>query len=325
MPDIAGSLSKRKEQAICKSINMNNVKSHLLYFSFLMFISAGIMLNTSCQNKPKTADLALEQCQKLLDKDDFAAATGCYETSANDFPDRAQEIARTGSDGVLNKCFELFDKKKYEQSLICIDPAAVLNAENASFAPDDPRLYFLLADVFVRHKFVMKSHEARVKLFDRAEKAVNLGLELDHDNAAGHWILGEILSEKPDSQKAEAEFRKVIKLSPESNTYWIKLADKQMGSSQNWDAVTSYNQALLKDPENAFVLYELGSLYERLDRIDETVLSYEKLLKIPPEHIDEKLQDEVDEARQSLKMLNLRRGDEKQSKQKVKNEYSMSQ
>lgn len=303
---------------------INNSKIKPLYFSFLLFILSSTFFTASCRHEQKTVDSTLEQCRKILDKDDFAGATECYEKATEDFPDQAVEIARTGNDGVLNKCFELFDKEKYEQSLICIDPAAVLKAENVSFASDDPQLYILLADNFFRHRFFVRSYEENIKLMERGEKAVNLGLKLDAENAAAHWIYGEILYEKGDSQRAEAEFRKAIKLSPESNEYWIKLADKQSSSNLYWEAVSSYNQALLIDPENAFVLYQLGVLYEKLDRTDSAILAYEKLLKIPSELIEERFQDELDEARQSLEQLKLRRrGDEKQNKQTSKDTFVM--
>lgn len=249
----------------------------------------------ACQTKEQKVAAALKQCRELLDKDDFFSAAHCYDTAMTTNPDKATEIAKIGDEAIFNKCVELYDKRYYEQSLICLDPAAVLKSGDAN-------VYFLLADNFYRYQFKM-NYEGRLEFLNRAEESVKQSLKIRPDDAAAHWLYGKILSGKFQSERAMREFRQAIKLTPESPVYWINLADVQENSNDYWGAVTSYNQALLIDSDNTLALYNMGLLYEKMDRIDEAILAYGKLLQVEMDY---------DDARKRLEELKKRREDGKQ-------------
>ena len=260
--------------------------NHRLFNIGLLLVFITCQTFVSCQTKEQKVESALKQCRELLDKDDFIEATNCYDAAATANPDKASKIARTGGEAVFDKCLKLFDKGNYEQSLVCIDPEAALKQGDAN-------IHLLLADTFYRHRFAVRAGKTE-ELSNRAEDSAKRNLEVSPDDAAAHWIYGEILYDKFQSEKAMQEFRQAIKLAPETPDYWMRLADIQENSGSYWEAVTSYNQALLIDSDNVRALYDLGLLYEKMDRIDEAVFSYEKLLRVEPDYED---------ARQRLEQL----------------------
>ncbi len=262
----------------------------ILLFSVILFLCQTF---AGCQTKEQKVEIALNQCQQLLDKDDVQSAGECYEKTGFANPERMTEISKVAEDSIDKKCFELYDKKNYRQSIVCFYSII-------AFKPNNANVYYFLADSYLQ--YYKTSNNGTGDLLVLAEEAVNDGLKINPDDADLHYLYGEILISKNRIKEALSEYKQAVKIKPNEILYRIKLAITQEKLGSYWEAVTSYNQALLIDPNDTLSLYNSGMLYEKLSRVDEAIFAYEKLLKIKTKY---------DDAKERLERLKTQRENEK--------------
>lgn len=194
--------------------------------------------------------------------------------------------------------------KYYERAIICFDGFTALEPQMANN-------YFQLADSY--YQFYQEDAKTNGKpdldLLNRAEKAVEAGLNIEQDDAAAHALKGEILKDKGELQESLKSYKKAVEIEPQTAIFWIKLGDAQVSLMQDNEAIESYNHALSIDPNDTLALYFLGLQYERMSRLKEAIETYEKIIKIEPSN---------EEILQKLKKLKEQRDSNKQPKEKAK-------
>lgn len=127
---------------------------------------------------------------------------------------------------------------------------------------DDRDTYISLAQVYEK----AKNYTEMAKVIDEAEK-----LAKDDDNRESvYFIRGAMFEKMKKFDAAEAEFRKVLKLNPDSasalNYLGYMLADRNVRLDE---ALEMIKKAVDMDPHNSAFLDSLGWVYFRLKRYDE--------------------------------------------------------
>ncbi len=154
--------------------------------------------------------------------------------------------------------------------------------------------------------------------FDRAESLFVSYLQENPDDAEAHFHLGKIALEKQDMERAKSEFQMAVSMEDSVPDGWINLAwvylqqdsiqkavevyrtgiekvrDKvalqlRLGSiyaeQRQYDsAVVVLTKASDKMPHDIRILFALGSTYEQSGDFDRAVATFERLLRIDPEH-----------------------------------------
>jgi tetratricopeptide (TPR) repeat protein len=126
----------------------------------------------------------------------------------------------------------------------------------------DRDIYLTLAEVYDKGR----RWDDMAKALDSAEKLSNTDEEKE-----GVWFMRGAMYERTNRvDLAEAEFRKILKVNPDSasalNYIGYMLADRNMRLQE---ALELINQALEKEPGNGAYLDSLGWVYYRLGRLDE--------------------------------------------------------
>lgn len=78
------------------------------------------------------------------------------------------------------------------------------------------------------------------------------------------------------------ELKKALQVNPNQAERWVRLAKLQGEQKQTEDAIHSFDQALLLEPANSSIHYELGLFYEKQDLRAQAAEQYEEAIKVDP-------------------------------------------
>ncbi|MBM4329737.1 MAG: tetratricopeptide repeat protein [Deltaproteobacteria bacterium] len=145
-----------------------------------------------------------------------------------------------------------------------------------------------------------RQQEARVDLrqaYEDAQSLIKSGnldgainqleklIQLNPDNALAHNDLGYLYYAKGKKEKALAHYEKAVELDPENITALKNLADfYYVEFGRTGDALKIYHGILEKNPNDVETLFAFGHICTSLNRIDDALLFYEKILKIDHGH-----------------------------------------
>lgn len=255
----------------------NNRLFNVFKFVLTVFIFCNCAALAACQTKEEKTATALQKCQKSLDRDDLLAAFKCYAETAAANPEADGLITRTIEETVFKKCLEYRDKD-LKNALICFEGVAGISPRKAN-------AHFLLADSYLQYAGRERGqigYHVDFETLNRAEEAIKKGLTIAPEDAAAHSVYGEILKEKGEWKKALDEYREAARLAPKEGVFWVKLAMIQEKLDYNDIAVSSFQQALKLNSNDATALYFLGKLYEKTGRLDEAIETIERRVKSEP-------------------------------------------
>lgn len=215
----------------------------------------------------------------LTDSKAPAAAVIRLEEALKEFPDSAKLWLALGiAHFNENKTAEA--QKAFEKAL-AIEPKLI------------PALAYLGTAFIERARY-----EEAAKIYERA-------LAIDGRNAILHFLLADTLLKMPDSDPARIENHLKQSVLVDENLAAAHLAlGRLRARRENWtEAAASLEKAMRLEPENTETLYQLGRVYARLKRADEskTVLAKFKQLSDA-----QKEQKEIDRRELVRRMANVR-------------------
>jgi tetratricopeptide (TPR) repeat protein len=259
-----------------------------------------LALTAACQDKQKSVDSIVRECQVFLDGDNLEGASSCYRKALLANPQQAQEISKTASSAIFKKCVEFKNKKNYEKSIICFESVSEL-------MPNSANVQFNLADSY--YEYYEQRNYSDSEILNRAEEAVEKGLSIKNDDIAANSLYARILRESGKLKEALEQHKKLVKFDPKSSLFWTGLGLTQQKLNQNNEAVKSFEEALNLNPNNTETLFFLGVSYENISENKKAIDVFEKLLNIDPNY---------DEVEKRLKTLREKRELEKSKKAKSK-------
>lgn len=127
---------------------------------------------------------------------------------------------------------------------------------------------------------------------DEAEKTINTFIAQYPKESSGYNVRCQILSDKNNFSEALKSCITAIQLAPEDTSYLRDYASVKEKSGDSLAAEVVYKQILLKNPNDELTIVALGRLYEKADRLDEAIETYEKLLK-PGFELKDKVQEGI--------------------------------
>ena len=118
---------------------------------------------------------------------------------------------------------------------------------------------------------------------DEAMSALERLLTENDDHAPAHYDLGNLCYASGLMDQALAHYEKTVALSPENPIYLKNLADLLYSERKNVDrALTLYDQILSFRPEDIQTLMITGHLCVSLERFDDALGYYNRILDIEP-------------------------------------------
>src|SRR5262249_54870542 len=108
-------------------------------------------------------------------------------------------------------------------------------------------------------------------------------IRLKPTNASAYHNLGVLyLMKLKDYPKAEANFREVLRIAPNSEQPTIGLAMALSGQGRNADAAAAFQAAVRENPKNAQSYVNLGTVYIRMGQEAQARQVQAALAKIDP-------------------------------------------
>lgn len=104
------------------------------------------------------------------------------------------------------------------------------------------------------------------------------------DDGFGRYMLGRIAMERGDTVTAEAQYLASVAI---ADSLWeprIGLGFLYASRDRFDTAIAVYHQGLKSNPEQPNLLFNLGATLERAGRFEESVSSFEILIKVAPDH-----------------------------------------
>jgi tetratricopeptide (TPR) repeat protein/curli biogenesis system outer membrane secretion channel CsgG len=139
---------------------------------------------------------------------------------------------------------------------------------------------------------------------DKTAALYNLGTfyEMSGDLEKSAWYFAEAYKNSGDEQylrdKARVEKRvqevEILKSqgrqddleTSKDNTNYLELARKYYNSGEKEKAVDAYNSALISDPANDSVYYNLGLIYQEQNKKDKAIAAFNKTVQLNPRNAD---------------------------------------
>jgi len=144
----------------------------------------------------------------------------------------------------------------------------------AAQKPGSEKIRFYLGALYEE----IKDYPAAIQEF----KTINFGSEFFEDSVMHAAYLHKLLGQFPD---AIAEVKRGLSHEQDNPRYWILHGTLLDESGSLKSSAKVLRQAFEKFPENTQVNFQLGSVYDRLDQKDKTVLHLEKVLEFDENHV----------------------------------------
>jgi tetratricopeptide (TPR) repeat protein len=239
---------------------------------------------------PKALDSRVRLAQYLLNKNDFDAAYPVYKELAVLMPKDKQVFGRLVE--IAQKKGVTADEFNYLKQFVVLDPT------NAKAHIDLGNLLYDQKNVdgaLTEYRLAWKSDPAMTGYFQRfAEIVVSKGLDDESVavlNAAiksgeadpkMYITLGKIYQKKKQYAPAINLFKKVSNNDPKNLEVLSLMGECLAGSGDIANAILTYEQVVLLNPQASIEYKALGDLQMRQSKTDEAIKAYQKYLENAP-------------------------------------------
>ncbi len=139
------------------------------------------------------------------------------------------------------------------------------------FQPDQIKALWLLSEVY------LQKNEIKIAI-DYTEQFVAIAPE----NIHGHYRLGVLWKQIGNLQRAEQAFQRVFEMAPESPEAKISTALYFIDQGQKLAAIQQLESLPESYYENIDLLYKLAELNEAVNRVEQAIHYYQKILHLDP-------------------------------------------
>ncbi len=165
-----------------------------------------------------------------------------------------------------NKVNALYDLKRYDEVIECIDKVIKLN-------PKDSQTYNKKGIVLG----ILNRYEDAIKCFEK-------NIKLAPNDAAAYSFKGHALNDLTHYNKAIKWLDKAIALDPK-NAYSYNQKGRALSNLRRYkEAIECYDNAIGIDPKNAPAYSNKGNTLSRLERYDEAIECFDNAIEIDPEY-----------------------------------------
>jgi tetratricopeptide (TPR) repeat protein len=258
----------------------------IFLFSFPSSIAAQ---SARVQHFPNPDKELLEQGQKAMDRQDYAAAAEAYRRFVADQPEEAYGHFQLGyaytalnrhdeATAEYRKAVELDPKMSEAQmnlglELLEKDPASAVEPlrKAAELMPDQARPKFLLGWALE----LSGQAAPAIEQYQHAEK-------LDAKNFDIHFALGRALLASHRPADAETEFRLALELKPDSRQSGLGLAESLIAQKRFEPAADQLDAYLKAQPQDSETRIQRARVLADLSKFDEALAELDQAEKIKP-------------------------------------------
>jgi tetratricopeptide (TPR) repeat protein len=226
--------------------------------------------------------------------------TGCYDKAMAD-AHKACEVAPDNPNSFMARAFVLMQLGQYDKALAdfeqtlrydperydalrgqgkCLsmlgrdyDALASFNALRRAY-PDDPDLYYELADVLFSAGYL-----------DECEKVCQKCLELDSQYVSAHVILGMIALRRNQDDKARQILTHAVAMEPDHPFALNELAYLNHLQGDDDTALELVSRALEESPDYADALANKGVIHYFRSEFEQSVAAYSQALQLVSDHV----------------------------------------
>ena len=128
-----------------------------------------------------------------------------------------------------------------------------------------------------RYNLALRFVEAR--LIEQAIDTVILSIEANSDNAKSHILLGFLLLNIQEAEKAFEEFSTALQIAPDSHDAMTGLGATFILKGEIDSAIEILTEATLSNPYPQMTFYELGKAYELKGEKDKSMEMFKKVME----------------------------------------------
>jgi superkiller protein 3 len=157
---------------------------------------------------------------------------------------------------------------KFYKAGAMADEALANYKKAAEYEPNDPTIYFHLADLYFARKH---NDEAAIEYFKKA-------IELKPDYAQAYWSLGQVYRHKKDDAAAIKQELKAIESDPKHLNAYFELADIYKAQKNYPEAIRYLERAAEIAHEDFYPYKELAKIYEAQQKNEEAIHYYKEAM-----------------------------------------------
>ncbi|MGQ8335363.1 tetratricopeptide repeat protein [Sunxiuqinia sp. A32] len=122
--------------------------------------------------------------------------------------------------------------------------------------------------------------------FDEAIKYYKDAAELGYNGARTYELIASSYISKTDTLGALETLQEGFEKYPENSSIMVQLINIYLNSNKVDDAMKYLKLAIDQDPTNATFYFAQGSLFDKLERIEDAVVSYKKAIELKDDYYD---------------------------------------
>ena len=113
------------------------------------------------------------------------------------------------------------------------------------------------------------------------------------DDVTLHMALGNALALNRRFGEAIREYRKVLRLYPESKAAWNNIGSVYRAMGKGGEALGAYRKAVALDPRYGLAYYNMGAVYDSQGYYDQAIENYSLGIRYDPELTDSRKNPQV--------------------------------
>jgi tetratricopeptide (TPR) repeat protein len=113
------------------------------------------------------------------------------------------------------------------------------------------------------------------------------------DDVTLHLALGNALALNKRFEEAIREYRKVLRLYPESKAAWNNIGSVYRALGKPADALGAYRKAIALDPRYGLAYYNMGAVYDSQGYYDEAIENYSLGIRYDPKLTDSRKNPQI--------------------------------
>lgn len=199
-----------------------------------------------------------------------------------DFPDLLKWAGilyfRKGEFAHACECFQSYlELRPADDEIVYMMSHTLQKLEKWDEAADFGERLFLRSPDHELNLLSLGSVYMRVGELQRGEKMLRRCLDVNPDNETARSLLGEVAAPHPASDREGVDLEEMERLISKGDMLYKDRAYSQ--------AFMSYREALHIVPEHEWALFRAANCLARMDRLDEAVVHYNRVILHNPEHV----------------------------------------
>ena len=180
---------------------------------------------------------------------------------------------------LTNQAVVAFNEETYEKALKSFEQILAINATPV-FKADDPNA----VDTVIIFNAGLAAYNA--KQYDKAIEYYKQAAKYKYNGAKIYSLIANSYFQKKDTAGALVVLNGALKEYPNEVTVLNEVINVYLNSNKINDAMKYLDIAMAQDPKNATYYFVQGTLYDKLDKPEDAIKSYQKAIEFKVDYFD---------------------------------------